>query len=351
MDSEYWQNTVLPIDSTVAEAVNKLNTFRYKLVMVVNDQYKLLGTISDGDIRRGLLSGYDLETSLIKIMNLNPIVVRGRATRESINQLMIKHKIQQIPIVDENFQVTGLHLWDELFTPELHPNTIIIMAGGKGTRMYPRTKLLPKPLLPIAGKPILKHIIINAKKQGFTNFILSINYLGHMIEEYFGDGKTLGVQIEYIRERIPLGTSGSLSLLNPRPVCTFIVTNGDVLTDINYLDLLNFHHNYKADLTIAVKNHHWQNPFGVIKTQDMNIIGYEEKPISISQINTGIYALEPSTLDYLNTNEICDMPELIDRIGYKSKKVIAFPIHEKWIDIGHPDQFESAENIALNLNE
>jgi dTDP-glucose pyrophosphorylase len=348
---ELWQNTVVPLDSIMAEAVKKLNTFQFKLVMVADSKNKLLGTISDGDIRRGLLSGYNLETSIDKIMNKSPIVVTGDTTKESVNELMIRFKIQQIPILNEDFEIIGLHLWHELVTPELHPNTIVIMAGGKGTRMYPYTNTCPKPLLRIAGKPILEHIINRAKIQGFTNFVFAINYLGQMIEDHFGDGNKFGVKIQYLRETSYLGTGGALSLLNPKPDSSFIVTNGDIISDINYAELLNFHQQNRAHATMAVREYQWQNPFGVVKTQGLDVIGFEEKPITRSHINAGVYVLEPAALSLLEKSLPCDMPTILIRLQENSKRVIAFPVHEEWIDIGQPIQFEHATAKLINSNE
>jgi NDP-sugar pyrophosphorylase family protein len=173
---------------------------------------------------------------------------------------------------------------------------MVIMAGGKGTRLHPLTDNCPKPMLRITGKPILEHIIERAKIEGFSHFVLAINYLGNMIEEYFGNGHALGVNIDYLREEKPLGTAGALSLLNPRPDIAFVVTNGDVLTDIRYGEVLDFHLQHHAKATMAVRIHEWQNPFGVVKTQGIEIIGYEEKPLSRSHINAGVYSYRRLTM-------------------------------------------------------
>jgi NDP-sugar pyrophosphorylase family protein len=224
---------------------------------------------------------------------------------------------------------------------------MVIMAGGKGVRLHPQTLNCPKPLLRIAGKPILEHIIEHAKNQGFTNLVIAINYLGHMIEDYFGDGDKFGVKIQYLRENLPLGTAGALSLLDPKPDSSFIVTNGDVITDINYVELLNYHHQNSASATMAVRGYEWQNPFGVVQTQGLEIIGFEEKPITRSNINAGVYALEPSALSLLGKSEPCDMPMLLKRLQEKSKLVIAFPMHESWLDIG---RLEDLDKLSVNPN-
>ena len=220
------------------------------------------------------------------------------------------------------------------------------MAGGKGSRLHPQTENCPKPLLPIAGKPILEHIIERAKIEGFSHFILAIYHLGHMIEEYFGNGDALGVRIEYLREESPLGTAGALSLLNPLPESAFVVTNGDVITDIRYGELLDFHNQHGATATMAVRVHEWQNPFGVVETQGLEIVGYEEKPVSRSHINAGVYVIEPSVIGLLTKFISCDMPTLFERIRANEKKVVAYPIHENWLDIGRPDEFLKAIELG-----
>jgi dTDP-glucose pyrophosphorylase len=339
---ESWQNTVLPLNSTVTDVINKLNAFSFKLVMVADENKILLGTISDGDIRRGLLKGLGLNSSIASIINNSPIIVSREVNREIVLQLMISNKIQQIPIVDENFRILGLHLWENFNSPLIHANIMVIMAGGKGVRLHPQTINCPKPLLPIGNKPILEHIIERAKKQGFANFIIAVNYLGHMIEDYFGEGDKLDVNIQYLHESSPLGTVGALSLLDPKPTSSFIVTNGDVIADINYFDLLNYHQQNGASATMAVREYEWQNPFGVVETQGLEIIGFEEKPIFRSNINAGVYVLEPSALGFLEKSVPCDMPTLLKRLQDNSERLIAFPIHERWLDIGNEVDFTKA---------
>jgi hypothetical protein len=218
-----------------------LDQVAIKIVLVVNESEELQGTISDGDIRRGLLRGLDLNSPVASIVHCDALVVPRGMARETVVQLMVANKIQQIPVVDEHRHVVGLHLWDEITVPPIRPNLMVIMAGGMGTRLRPHTENCPKPLLPVAGKPMLEHIIDRARMEGFTHFMLAIHYLGSMIEEYFGNGERWHVEIEYLREQAPLGTAGALGLLSPRPTEPFVVTNGDVLTDIRYGELLDFH--------------------------------------------------------------------------------------------------------------
>lgn len=350
--SEVWAQTILPTGSSIKQAVQVLNETSLKIVLVVDANDVLVGTISDGDIRRGLLKGVMLTNTVESIVHRDALVVPPDVSRDVVLQLMTANKIQQIPIVDESMHVMGLHLWDQVSTPPARTNTMVIMAGGKGTRLHPQTENCPKPLLPIAGKPILEHIICRAKAEGFSHFILAIHYLGHMIEEYFGNGDAFGVSIGYLREESPLGTAGALRLLDPLPNSAFVVTNGDVLTDIHYGELLDFHLQHNATATMAVRVHEWQNPFGVVNTQGVDIIGYEEKPLLHTQINAGVYILEPSTISLIHETFPCDMPTLFDRIREEDLRTVAYPIHEGWLDVGRPDDLKAAivESKAWKVN-
>jgi NDP-sugar pyrophosphorylase family protein len=194
----------------------------------------------------------------------------------------------------------------------------------------------------VAGKPMLEHIIERAKREGFNRFVLAIHYLGHLIEAYFGNGERLDVQIDYLREDTPLGTAGALGLLNPLPDASFVVTNGDVITDIRYGELLDFHSRHAATATMAVRVHEWQHPFGVVQTRGVEIVGFEEKPIARSHINAGVYALDPTALSVLTADAHCDMPTLFERLQAKEKRTVAYPMYEPWLDVGQPDDLKLA---------
>lgn len=339
---ELWRQAILPVNANLQQAIRNLDQVAIKIVLVVNEAGVLEGIISDGDIRRGLLKGLDLNSPIASVIHRNPLVVPSEMGREMVMQLMFANKVQQIPVVDEYHHIVGLHLWDEITTPPTRPNLMVIMAGGMGARLRPHTENCPKPMLPVAGKPMLEHIIDRAKLEGFNHFVLAIHYLGHMIEEYFGDGERLGVQIDYLREQAPLGTAGALGLLNPCPDAPFVVTNGDVITDIRYGELLDFHIRHDASATMAVRVHEWQHPFGVVQTQGLDIIGFEEKPVARSHINAGVYALDPDALDVLGANSHCDMPTLFERLQSKAKRTVAYPMHEPWLDVGRPDDLNRA---------
>lgn len=339
---QLWRQAILSFDATIGQAVSNLNQVAIKIILVVNEGGVLEGTISDGDIRRGLLKGLDLNSPITSVIHRNAFVVQPEMGREMVMHLMVANKIQQIPVVDEQHRVIGLHLWDEITITPTRSNLIVIMAGGMGTRLRPHTENCPKPLLPVAGKPMLEHIIERAKLEGFSHFVLAIHYLGQMIEDYFGNGERLGVQIEYLREKSPLGTAGALGLLNPRPEAAFMVINGDVITDIRYGELLDFHIRHDAAATMAVRVHEWQHPFGVVQTKGVEIVGFEEKPVARSHINAGVYALDPDSLSFLRTDDHCDMPTLFERLQAKAKRTVAYPMHEPWLDVGRPDDLQSA---------
>lgn len=330
-----WRNAILPKDSTIGQVIRNLDQVGIKIVLVVDEANKLLGTISDGDVRRGLLKGLDLNSPITNIIRYDPLVVPPEMARDMVMQLMVANKIQQIPVVDGRQHLVGLHLWDEITTTSSpRPNLMVIMVGGRGTRLMPHTQNCPKPMVLVAGKPMLEHIIDRGKLEGFNHFILAIYHLGHVIETYFGNGERFGVKINYLREQSPLGTAGALSLLNPRPDAPFVVTNGDVITDIRYGELLDFHNRYQASATMAVRIYEWQHPFGVVQMEGVEIIGFEEKPVARSHINAGVYVLSPEVLSELIAEVPCDMPMLFERLHAKGKRTVAYPMHEPWLDVG-----------------
>jgi dTDP-glucose pyrophosphorylase len=341
---DLWRQAILPVNATIQQAIRNLDQVAIKIVLVVNQSGVLEGTISDGDIRRGLLKGLDLNSPIASVIHRDALVVPPEMGREIVMQLMFANMVQQIPVVDEKHHVIGLHLWDKIVTPPNRTNLMVIMAGGMGTRLRPHTENCPKPLLAVAGKPMLEHIIDRAKQEGFNQFLIAIHYLGQMIEEYFGNGERFGVQIDYLREQSPLGTAGALGLITPRPEVPFVVTNGDVITDIRYGELLDFHIRQAASATMAVRVHEWQHPFGVVQTKGLEIVGFEEKPVARSHINAGIYALDPAALAVLPVDTHCDMPTLFECLRNQAKRIVAFPMHEPWLDVGQPADLEHARS-------
>lgn len=346
-----WRKAILPLDSTLRDAISNMNMSSLRIVLVVNARDELEGTISDGDIRSGLLKGLDIDSPIETVIHRGALVVPLNMIRDMVLQLMVANKIQQIPVVDEQQRIIGLHVWDEITMPPPRSNRMVIMAGGKGTRLRPFTENCPKPLVTVAGKPMLEYIIERGVHEGFTDFVLAVHYLGHMIEEYFGDGSNFGVRIEYLREDSPLGTAGALSLIQPRPDEPFVVINGDVVTDIRYGDLLDFHIRHEASATMAVRTHEWQHPYGVVQTRGIDITGFEEKPVARSHINAGVYVLSPYSLDELERGVSCDMPTLFERLQARSLRTVVYPMHEQWLDVGRPDDLEKAHHAVSPFND
>jgi dTDP-glucose pyrophosphorylase len=342
-ESQSWRTTLIPLGATIQQAIYSLETSGMQIVLAVSDDDKLAGTMTDGDIRRAFLKGLTLESCIDEVMHRKPLVAPPEIGRDLVLQLMQANKIHQLPVVDHEGRVVGLHVWDAIIAPASLDNFMVIMAGGKGTRLRPHTESCPKPMLEVSGKPMLEHIIERAKADGFHHFIIALHYLGNMIEEHFGDGRKWGVDIAYLREESPLGTAGCLSLMASRPQVPFLVTNGDVLTDIRYSDILGFHLRHNASATMAVRQHEVQNQFGVVKTKGVEIESFEEKPIYRSHINAGIYVLNPEALDQLEAKAPCDMPTLFERIKHNAGRTIVYPMHEPWLDVGRPADLALAQ--------
>ncbi|WP_287497380.1 nucleotidyltransferase family protein [Pandoraea sp. CB10b_02] len=342
MESIVWRQALLKPESTIQDAIRNLDVTGLQIALIVDDNGVLLGTVTDGDVRRALLRGLDLNARVDAIMFASPLVVTPEMGRDTVLHLMRANKVHQLPVIDDGRTVVGLHIWDEIAAPMRRDNVMVIMAGGFGKRLRPYTEDCPKPMLPVAGKPMLEHIIERAKQEGFRNFVLTLFYLGHVIESHFGDGSKWDINIRYVHEETPLGTAGALSLLSPAPEQPFIVTNGDVLTDINYGEMLDFHLHHAAIATMAVRQHEWQHPFGVVKTEGIDIVGFEEKPIHRSHVNAGIYVLNPAVLESLESGAVCDMPTLFERLKEEGGQTIAYPMHEPWLDVGRPEDLKRA---------
>ena len=341
---QFWQKSILKLDSSIQQAISNLNNSGLKIVLVVDDKNEFIGTISDGDIRRGLLANLSINDAIKNIIHYEALVVPPEFAKESALKLMELNQIFQVPIINSQKNIVGLFLRHSIAVENERNNIMVIMAGGIGKRLLPHTENCPKPMLEVSGKPILEHIIERAKSEGFINFIISINYLGEMIENYFGNGEKLGVNIDYIREKKPLGTAGALSLLNLKTEEPFIVSNGDVITDIRYGELLDFHIKNKSTATMAVNLYEWQNPYGVVGLNGIEITGFDEKPINRTHINAGVYALSKNALTFFKKDSPCDMPKLFEQLRASSEKIIAYPMHEPWLDVGRPVDLNQANS-------
>src|SRR3990167_3720601 len=348
-----WRNVLTPVNATVLSAINQMSTGAWRILLVVNDEMQLLGVITDGDIRRHLLKQASLEAPVEQIMNKRPVTASIAVSQDQLLMKMHSLGIMHLPIVDEDNHVVGLETFDSIFAKKSRENWVVFMAGGMGKRLHPLTVDCPKPLLKLGDKPIAEILLENFFQCGFKNFYFSVNYKADMIRHYFGSGDRWGVHIQYIEEDAALGTAGSLSLLPTIPDQPFFVVNADILTNINFAHVLDYHQeqNNKAYATLCVKLYQNTIPFGVvhINENDHRLIRIEEKPKENYFVNAGIYILDPKSLEYLSFNSYCDMPHLLTNLTSKNLHVATFPIREYWLDIGHHDNLVTAARDYLEV--
>lgn len=337
-----WKSVLVSSDATIRETIRVMDQGALKIALVVDTEHRLLGTVSDGDVRRGILTGFSLEDRVQKVMNMTPVVVGLNEGREKILVLMRQKQVYQIPIVDNAGILVGLEEIDTVLAPPRRENWVVLMAGGLGTRLKQLTKDVPKPLLRIGDKPILETILISFIELGFSRFFISVNYKSELIEDYFGDGSRWGARIEYLREDKKLGTAGALGLLPEKPSAPVLVMNGDVLTKVNFHQLLDFHLEHKAVATMCVREYDFQVPYGVVKLDRHRIASIEEKPIQRFFVNAGIYVLEPKVLDLVPRDVFFDMPTLFEKLVDQQRETAVFPVREYWLDVGRIDDFEQA---------
>jgi dTDP-glucose pyrophosphorylase len=344
-----WNKALIDKNYTIKKAIKNLDLTALQICLVIEKNKKLIGTITDGDIRRALLNGCTIDSKITKYINYKPKKIFRGFTNDQLKNLLEKYKIALLPVVNNLNQIIGLVSWDNLKKDNSNFNEpIIFIVGGKGTRLAPITNKIPKPMIKINGVPILEKLVLKAKSEGFYNFYFIINYLGNKIIKYFGDGKRLGVNIEYIREKKPLGTAGGLGLTNFDNK-TVVVSNGDVLTEVSYKNLLSYHKNNKNHLTIGAKNVKTINPYGVIKfsKSKKKIEKLIEKPIENNYVSAGVYVFETKLFSFVEKNNYLDMTSLINFFIKRNKRIGACPIHENWIDIGSPADL----NKVINKNE
>jgi dTDP-glucose pyrophosphorylase len=329
-------------EASLREVIEIIDRGAAQIALVANAGNKLLGVITDGDIRRALLRGESLDTPVEKIMFQNFRALPASATEEEALALMRRETLHQIPALDEQGRVVRLFLLEELIKPKRRANPVVIMAGGEGKRLRPLTQDCPKPMLRVGGKPLLEIILEQCIDAGFQHFYLSVNYLKNQIQDHFGDGARWHVRIDYLEETQPLGTGGALSLLQQKPTEPLLVLNADVLTRVDYGRLLSFHDEHQAAATMCVREHTTQIPYGVVHMDDLQVLTLEEKPVLTHYVNAGIYLLDPALLDLVPPDRFFDMPTLLEKAMQHQHRVSAFPIHEYWLDVGHPETLKRA---------
>lgn len=344
------KNIVLSKEDTILKALELLDLYALRIVLVVDENNHLLGSITDGDIRRGLLKGQDLHASVESVMHTSPYSIEeDKLTNRQIFEIMREKRYLALPVI-KNAQLVNIITLDDLIRTKRKENPVFIMAGGFGTRLRPLTDKCPKPMLPIGGKPLLETIISSLKEQGFYKFYISTHYLPEIIQNHFGNGEKFDIQIQYVHESEPLGTGGALSLLPRQEVdLPFIVINGDVLTNMNFSKLIDFHISQNAVATMCVREFQYQIPYGVVNSEQNNIQSMTEKPSYYFDINTGIYVISPTLLEQVEAQFI-GMPTILEQQIEKSQKVVSYPLHEYWLDIGQMEDYNRAQRDIINLD-
>ncbi len=329
-------------DATLMEAIRFIDSSEARIALVIADDGRMIGSVTDGDIRRGLIAGCTLESPVSKAMHPNPSVMAASSTRLDIIHGMRQAQVKQMPLLNPDGTVHGIVTYDALtgFLKVERSNDVIIMAGGRGQRLLPITADIPKPMIDIGGKPILEHILKQFVDQGFYRFTLAVNYLSHMIESHFGNGKQFGCQIRYLHEREFLGTAGALSLIHPAPDSSMLVINGDILSNVNFGDLMDYHLHSGAIATVCARHHRTEVPYGVIRMHEGRLETIVEKPVHEDLISAGIYALHPEALAFIPKGQPADMPSVLMSLANSNRHVAVYPMREDWLDIGRHDDLE-----------
>mgnify|MGYP006430525993 CR=1 FL=1 len=328
-------------EASLREAIQVIDAGGKQIALMVGATGVLEGVVTDGDIRRALLAGRTLEEPVAGFESRDFSVAKDIESQASMLKRMREYSVHQLPIVNDGGKLLDVVFLDDLLQIQKMPVNAVIMAGGRGVRLGTLTDDCPKPMLEVAGKPILEHIICELTGQGFTRIALSVNYLKKQIMDYFGDGSSFNAEISYIEESKPMGTGGALSLFEPE-FEDVLVINGDVLTGIDFQSLLRFHEREASECTVCVQAHKFEVPYGVIELSDHDIVSLVEKPILTQFVNAGIYVLKSSLVNSMQRNEQFDMTDLLLNLIEKNCSIKAFPMHENWIDIGEPKQLDKA---------
>ncbi len=347
-----WRKVILKSNCTMKEAIKVLNEEALRIIMVVDDNQKLIGTITDGDIRRALIEHKDMKVQLGEIMHTSPSTISDNLSEKQILTLMKQKNVLQLPILDNEDKVIGLKTLQNTYEVEKHDNTVFLMAGGFGVRLHPLTEKIPKPLLKIGTSPILEIILKQLIESGFNNFVISTHYKAQMLKDYFGDGSKWDVSINYVYEENPLGTAGSLGLMpkinNDLPV---LMMNGDLLTKVDFNSFLNFHNNHSGIASMCVREYDFEVPYGVVKSKNQKLKSIVEKPIHKFFVNAGIYLLNQSLIKKLDGISRIDMTSLLESQINDGLEVNIFPLHEYWLDIGQHEQLEQAKKDSKRVFE
>ena len=337
------KNICLSEQDKIKKAMKRINYSPFQIVFIVNKKKQLIGSVTDGDIRRGLIKKFDTETPLKKVMKKKYLFLYSHNDQTYALNYMRRKKIKYLPILDKNKKIQNIYSLYNFSPNSFYKNknyNVLLQAGGKGTRLRPLTYKIPKPMLQFKKKPIIEHVINNLKKYELRNIYISVLYLKDKIKNYFRTGKNFNVKINYIDEKKPLGTAGSISLMPKSTKDPLIVTNSDVISNINISNVIEFHKKNKSFATMAVRIYESNNPYGVVETKGKNIIAFKEKPIEKSYINAGLYLFNPAVIKMLKKNKKLDIPDLFKILKLKKKKIIIYPITDNWLDLGNKENYD-----------
>lgn len=337
-----WEHALVSPEMNLRQALAIIDQAGSQMALVVDERRALLGTLSDGDARRGLLRGLSLEEKVTTAMHRNPTVAGAHESRQAILAKMRRSGLHQMPIVNGDGVVVGMEVVDDFLSTPTRDNWVVIMAGGLGRRLEQLTQDTPKPMLRVGSRPLLETIVKGYSAQGFRRFYFAVNYKAEQIERYFGDGRAFGVEIRYLREDRRLGTAGALSLLPEVPGQDFVVTNADLLMKEDFGSMLDGHAESQADATMAVREYEMQVPFGVVRERDGYIEAIEEKPVQRFTVSAGIYVLSPRMLPLVPANTFFDMPSLFEAAAGHHMRARCHRIEGYWLDIGRPPDYERA---------
>jgi len=347
--SHDWRNILLKPEQPIRAALELIDRESLRIALVVGDDLRLLGVVTDGDIRRGLLKNLTLASPVFEVMNSTPIAAKHGTERKELIKVMEREQLLAIPLLNDGI-VAGLETLQRAEEFSKYQNPVCLMAGGFGSRLRPLTDNCPKPLLKVGEKPILEILLNSFIKAGFVNFYIATHYLPEMIREHFDDGAKWNVNISYVHEEVPLGTGGALGLLpSDIPDLPLILINGDVLTNVDFEILLEFHNEHQAAATMCVRDYEYQVPFGVVNGEGNKIISMVEKPVQRFFVNAGIYVISPKIRNSMDKNICIDMPTLLEQFVRKQENVMMFPIHEYWLDIGCMDDYKRAQKDILTM--
>ena len=342
------------LQRSLREAIAQIDRNRLGIVLVIDEVRRLMGTITDGDVRRAILANTDLGQPVSALLArkagtkyANPITASIKADRDTWLRVLKEQDILHLPLVDDAQRVAGLVTLEEFVPNQVLPLQALIMAGGVGTRLRPLTDEIPKPMLPVGDRPLMEIMIQRLRDAGINRLNIATHHQPEKISQHFGDGQGFGVKLTYVTEERPLGTAGALGLMET-PQETLLVINGDILTQVDFRAMLAYHREHQADLTVGVRHYDLKVPYGVIECEGPVVRGVNEKPVISFFVNAGIYLLEPVVYRFIQNGERSDMTDLIHRLVQEGRSVVSFPIREYWLDIGQPEDYEQAQEEVKN---